>query len=314
MGQDKQAPKQETLHMPMKQHHSLSLLHFWHSAVINCIESDLLCSFLAVRSKGKLIDAALLKPGFLLAVTNMHNSQGMARMGFENNKEYLVWRFPGFPVKHLSSHYSVFHQLQQETYIHSISVYSMYIYIYIPDTNWAGFQTSGRWLEHFAGAREVRPRRKEFQTIPMAAGPLCPFHDTWVAYSASTCKVWIALLAFLNPCPLALRYFLSALLQSPTANKLSRLIILPFWVPLHDLCRSAVWRQLLLLLLARSNCGDFVRNQQMWTLCCLIVCFLRSHVKYRQIISIQSNPINWRCSGPSGWLFDSMSQVTGNQT
>lgn len=131
MGQDKQAPKQETLHMPMKQHHSLSLLHFWHSAVINCIESDLLCSFLAVRSKGKLIDAALLKPGFLLAVTNMHNSQGMARMGFENNKEYLVWRFPGFPVKHLSSHYSVFHQLQQETYIHSISVYSMYITMYI---------------------------------------------------------------------------------------------------------------------------------------------------------------------------------------
>ena len=76
--------------MLMKQHHSLSLLHFWHSAVINCIESDLLCSFLAVRSKGKLIDAGPPKPGFLLAVTNMHNSQGMARMGFENNKEYLV--------------------------------------------------------------------------------------------------------------------------------------------------------------------------------------------------------------------------------
>lgn len=174
MGQDKQAPKQETLHMPMKQHHSLSLLHFWHSAVINCIESDLLCSFLAVRSKGKLIDAALLKPGFLLAVTNMHNSQGMARMGFENNKEYLVWRFPGFPVKHLSSHYSVFHQLQQETYIHSISVYSMYIYIYqIPigldfKRRGAGSSIS---LEHERSDPDVR----SFKPFPWRLAPCAHF-------------------------------------------------------------------------------------------------------------------------------------------
>ena len=86
--------------MPMKQHHSLSLLHFWHSAVINCIESDLLCSFLAVRSKGKLIDAGLLKPGFLLAVTNMHNSQGMARFRKQQGifslkvSGFLKWWYP----------------------------------------------------------------------------------------------------------------------------------------------------------------------------------------------------------------------------
>ena len=81
-------------------HRRLGLLHFWHSVAINCIESDLLCSFLAVRSKGKLIDVWLLKlkPGFLLAVVNMHNSKGMARIGYENNKRYLdlVCRFPGF--------------------------------------------------------------------------------------------------------------------------------------------------------------------------------------------------------------------------